>query len=141
MSHQEVQISLPIAIVRKAWRKYIGLGSIASDGEDGVWHSDDGRDLTATFTDGGTDRTTLTVQGPDAVDAGDAKGPAELVEGFVAYVNSVHSELAASRVATAGDAPVGPDGAPHIQDLPTGLGTDGRNTDGAGQWEQSSLGE
>ena len=141
MSHQEVQISLPIAIVRKAWRKYIGLASIASDGENEVWHSDDGRDLTATFTGHGADRTTVAVDGPDAVPDGDATGPAELVEGFVAYVNSVHSELHASPGTAAGSAPVGPDGTPHMPDQPSGLGTDGRNTDGAGKWEQSSRGE
>ena len=129
MSDQEVQIPLPITTVRKAWLRYIGAGTFTGDAGNEGWRSDDGRDLTATFTSEDAALTTLAVHGPDAAEG--VKGPAELVEGFVAYVDAVHHELDAPPASTVGTAPVGPDGTPHMPDQPAGLGTDGRSTDDA----------
>ena len=133
MSDHEVQISLPITSVRRAWLRYLGLDGVTSESQDEGWRSKDERALTATFTSDGAARTTVAVHGPDASEPEKDAG-AILLEGFVAYVDAAHAELAAEQGATVGDAPVGPDGTAHMEGQPTSLGTDGHSHGDAGQW-------
>ena len=133
MSDHEVQISLPIASVRRAWLRYLGADGVAGESHDEGWSSNDERALTATFTSDADALTTVAVRGPDASEADNDPG-STLIEGFVAYVEAVHSALAAEPGSTVGAAPVGPDGTSHMEDQPTALGTDGQPTGDAGQW-------
>ena len=133
MSDHEVQISLPITSVRRAWRRYVGLDGVTSEGDTEGWNSNDERALSATFTSDGPEVTTVVVHGPDAVDA-DSDVGSSLLEGFVEYVGTVHGALDAAPGSTMGTAPVGPDGTAHMQDQPAALGTDGHSNGDAGQW-------